>query len=273
MVFRSLKERSDLKEIGRTGEKVSAIGLGTWDIRDYSKAEEALIYAVELGLNLIDTAEMYDAGRAEELVGQVARRVGKDRVFITTKLLPDHFKSRDDAIKAARASLRRLGLEIVDLILIHWPLRYLPIEFQVKNLEAIAEAGLTRYIGVSNFTVKELKAALESTKKHSIVVNQVKYSVLDREVEKELLPFCVSEGITVQAYTPLERGLVAKNQTLAEIGRKYNRTPVQVALNYLILHERVVAIPKTEKKPRVKEFKEAMGWRLRPEDVAVLKGL
>jgi len=263
----------DYKELGRTGEKISAIGIGTWDIVNYARAEEALVHAVELGLNVIDTAEMYDAGKAEELVGRVARRVGRTRVFVITKLLPDRFTSPDEAVAAARASLRRLGVSSADLILIHWPSPIVPISKQVKSLEALAEAGLTRYVGVSNFSEEELAEALSSTKKHEIVLNQVKYSVLDKGPERGLLQLCAKEGVTLQAYTPLERGAVAKHPKLIEVGKKYGKTPVQVALNYLIAHKRVVAIPKTERKQRVEEFKGAMGWRLEQEDLLALKAL
>ncbi len=257
---------SDRKLLGRSGELVSAIGLGTWGIRDYRNAERALIHAIEVGLNLIDTAEMYGSGRAEELVGRVAKLVGGD-VFITTKLLPQHFTSRDSAIKAARMSLRRLGLESVDLILIHWPNPSVPISTQVKALEAIAAEGLCRYIGVSNFNLSELIEALSSTSKYDIVVDQVKYNVYHRVIERDLLPYAIREGIAIQAYTPLESGSVANDAKLASIGSKYGKTAVQVALNFLICRPYVVAIPKTEKVERVDEFRGALGWRLSESDV------
>jgi len=104
---------ADRKPLGKSGEKILAIGIGTWAIRDYSKAKEALIHAIELGLNMIDTAEMYDKGKAEELIGEVIRIVGRENVFITTKLLPEHFSNVDNALKAAQASLRRLGVEYI----------------------------------------------------------------------------------------------------------------------------------------------------------------
>ncbi len=141
----------DRKELGNTGEKVPAIGIGTYGIVDYGRAKEALIHAVEVGLNMLDTAEMYGSGKAEMLVGEVVKEVGRDNVFITTKLLPHHFSDKFEAIKAAKQSLRRLNISEADLILIHWPHIPTPIEKQVKALEAIASEGLTRYIGVSNF--------------------------------------------------------------------------------------------------------------------------
>ncbi len=264
---------SDRKPIGRGGETVSAIGIGTWAIRDYARAEEVLVEAVSLGLDLIDTAEMYGWGRAEELVGHVVKRVGRDNVFVTTKLLPDHFTDRASALRAMRESLRRLGVSEVDLVLIHWPNRAVSIRDQIRVLEALAEEGLARYIGVSNFNRDELEEALYSTHKYEIVADQVKYSVLDRWVEDSLLPFAIDNNVLIQAYTPLEKGRVARDHRLREIGRKYNKTPVQVALNYLISRPRVVAIPKTEDREHLYEIKGSLGWRLEPRDVEVIEGM
>lgn len=258
---------SDKKPLGKTGEYISAIGLGTWDIKNYSMAKDTFIYAIQLGLNVIDTAEMYCSGRAEEFVGDVIREVGRENVFITTKLMPHNLMDINTAIKAAQSSLRRLGVSYVDLILIHWPESYLAIEKQMRCLETIATKGYARYIGVSNFEVYELNIALRLLKKHEIVANQVKYSVYDKSVERELLPFAIKEGITIQAYTPLERGAVARDKLLNEIGKKYGKSAVQVGLNYLISHEMVTTIPKTERKIRVQEFRGALGWRLNKEDI------
>ncbi|MCP8320060.1 MAG: aldo/keto reductase, partial [archaeon] len=173
----------DKKLLGNTDEYIPAIGIGTWGIRNYSSAIEALTYAVGLGLNMIDTAEMYQDGKAEEIVGAVVKRVGRDRIFITTKLLPERFVDGKSAIRAAEASLWRLGIRYADLILIHWPVEGIPIKTQIKSLEVLADRGLTRHIGVSNFEGQILVEALASAKKHQIVVDQVKYSVLDKKVE------------------------------------------------------------------------------------------
>ena len=264
-------DSDDMKPLGKNCEKIPALGIGTWAIRDYRRAEGALIEAVELGLYMIDTAEMYDEGKAEELVGRVVSKVGRDRVFITTKLRPKHFSSLDKVLRAAQASLRRLGVHTVDLLLIHWPKLLTPVEKQISYLEAVAERGYARYIGVSNFNAKKLLKALHATKKHEIVVNQVKYSVMDRSIESDLLPLAIKNGVTIQAYTPLERGKVANNPVLSEIGKRYGKSAVQVALNYLISRPNVVAIPKTERINRVREFKGALGWRLDPEHIEILE--
>lgn len=264
---------SDRKPIGRSGESVSAIGLGTWAIRDYRRALQAYIEAFNMGVDNIDTAEMYDNGGAERFVGELVRVIGRSRVFITTKLLPQRFRSRDSALKAAKLSLERLGVKEVDLILIHWPDNMASIEEQARNLEAIAIEGLARYIGVSNFTLEELERARGALRKYDIVVNQVKYSVLDRGIESDLLPYAVREGITIQAYTPLERGAVVENRRVREVASKYGRTPVQVALNYLISKPRVIAIPKAEKVDHIREIIGAMGWRLGEEDIRILQSI
>lgn len=261
----------DRKPLGGSGEFISAIGVGTYGVVNEARAVEALEHAVNLGLNLIDTAEMYGSGRAEELVGEVAKRVGRSNVFIVTKLYPYRFKSQGEAIKALRASLRRLNVGYVDLVLIHWPDEATPIERQVKSLEALADNGLTRYIGVSNFTAEQLERALASTARHNIVANQVKYSVMDRSVEKSLLPFCIKNKVTLMAYTPLERGEVSRIKLLNELALKYGKTPIQIALNFLISRPYVVAIPKTERRERVEEFRGAFGWRLLKQDIEFLE--
>jgi len=213
-------DKSDRKEIGRTGEYVSAIGLGTWAIRNYSRAREAFIYAIEHGIDNIDTAEMYDARRAEEFVGEVLKIVGRGKVFVTTKILLKHLASENKVLKAAKASLKRLGVSEVDLFLIHWPNSWLTIEEQARNFEAVYLKGLARYIGVSNFNLSELKKAIEATRKAEIVVNQVYYSVLNKSIEKDLLPYAIKSGITIQAYTPLEKGAVISNKTIRKIAEK-----------------------------------------------------
>ena len=266
-------DTEDLKPLGKTGEKVPAIGIGTWSISSFEAMEEALIHAVELGLNLVDTAEIYHDGKSEEVVGRVAHKVGRDNIFITNKLSPLNLYDIERGLSAAERSLKRMNVSYFDLLLVHWIEPNIPIEKYIKSLEAIADKGYTRYIGVSNFYLKDLKTALEASSKYDIVVNQVKYSVFDKSIEFELLPYAVDEKVTIQAYTPLERGKVAKNRRLRDIGARYGKTPVQVALNYLISHEMVTAIPKSERKNRIAEFHGALGWRLEEKDIEKLKGL
>ncbi len=260
----------DRKPLGKTKETTSAIGLGTWAIRSYLNAEKAFLKAIEDGIDLIDTAEMYDTGNAEVFVGKVIKLVGRDNVFVVTKLLPSRFRSEETVEKAARSSLERLGIKYADLILIHWPDYSTPIKTQVRNLERLIEKGFTRYIGVSNFSKEELEEALWALKKYDIVADQVKYSVINKDVEKDLLPFALNVGVTIQAYTPIERGQVKHVAKIQELSKKYDRPPVAIALNYLISRPMVVAIVKTENLEHLKEIEEALGWRLKEEDLELL---
>ncbi|MGB9826995.1 aldo/keto reductase [Thermosphaera chiliense] len=249
------------KQVG--SDTISPIGLGTYGIKNYSKAFEAYVYGLTNGIDHVDTAEMYDMGRAEEFVGEVLKQVGRDGVFITTKMLPNRLDDREKIVRAAQESLRRIGVSYVDLYLIHWPNERLSITQQVQNFEVLVDKGLTRYIGVSNFSLSQLKEAVYATKKAPIVALQVHYSVLNRrEVEEQLLPYCAFQKILLQAYTPIERGSVKDNPCVRAVSEKTGRTPIQVALNYLISHENVVAIPKAERVEHVKELIGAMGWRI-----------
>nr|WP_157868130.1 aldo/keto reductase [Pyrococcus abyssi] len=263
---------SDFKRIG--DDKVTAIGMGTWGIGgkefpDYSKDREsieALRYGLELGINLIDTAEFYGAGHSEELVGKAIEGFNREEIFIVSKVWPTHF-GYESAKKAARASAKRLGTYI-DLYLLHWPGdTWKKIEETLHALEELVDEGLIRYIGVSNFDLELLRRSQEAMRKYEIVVNQVKYSLMDRTPEETgLLDYMKREGITLMAYTPLEKGILARNKCLAEIGKRYGKTSAQVALNYLIWEENVVAIPKASNKDHIKENFGAMGWRLSRED-------
>jgi diketogulonate reductase-like aldo/keto reductase len=254
------------------GDKVSAVGLGTWAIRDYDTAFKAYLYALNNGINNIDTAEMYDNGGAEVFVGRLVKAVGRDNIFITTKMLPERLTNKDHVLKAARAALKRIGVSHVDLYLIHWPNPSLSIGEQVRNFEIVAKEGLTRYIGVSNFNLRELEEAQHAVTREKIVVDQVHYSLLHkREVEEELLPYCKANNIVIQAYTPLERGAVVRHPIVQRVAEKYGKTPVQVALNYLISQDNVVPIPKAERVEHVKEIIGSMGWRMSDEDLNELR--
>jgi diketogulonate reductase-like aldo/keto reductase len=262
----------DRKPLGKSGESIPAIGIGTWAVKDYGRAEKVLIKAVELGLSLIDTAEMYGNGRAEIMVGNVVKAVGKENVFIITKMLPEHLRSRDEVVKAGKASLKRLGLDSVDLFLIHWVNPYLGIGRQVRNFEALIDEGIARYIVVSNFSPGELAEAVSATHKADIVADQVHYSVLHREfVEDKLLPKALELGVTLQAYTPLERCDVSRSKVVREVARRVGKTPVQVALNYLISRPGVVAIPKTERMDHLQEIADSLGWRLDEGMIEILE--
>jgi diketogulonate reductase-like aldo/keto reductase len=269
------------KSLGKTGESVAAIGLGTWnmggrespDYRDDERLIEAIRYAVELGMNHIDTAEMYAAGHAEELVGEAVKQFSRDEVFIATKVWPSNLRY-EDVIRSCRRSLERLQLKHVDLYMVHWPNPRIPLQETMKAMEKLVKDGLVRYIGVSNFDVELLEEAMNALKREEIVANQVEYSLEAREVERELIPFCERNGITVTAYTPLGKGRIPaeaasntpRGKILAEMAQRYGKTPVQIALNWVIWRPNVITIPKAARKEHLEENAGAAGWRLTEED-------
>ncbi|MCS7133582.1 MAG: aldo/keto reductase [Candidatus Caldarchaeum sp.] len=269
------------KILGKTGESVAAIGLGTWgiggrEVADYSnddKAVEAIRYAVELGMNHIDTAEIYAAGHSEELVGEAVKIYPRDEVFIATKVWPSNLRY-DDVLRACRRSLERLRMKYVDLYMVHWPNPRIPVEETMKAMEKLVKDGLVRYIGVSNFDVPLLERAIEACKSEEIVSNQVVYSLAERGIEADVLPFCERNGITVVAYTPLGKGRIAvearqrtsRGRVLADIAERYGKTPNQVALNWVIYKPNVITIPKSINKEHIQENAGGAGWRLAEED-------
>ncbi|MEN2994652.1 MAG: aldo/keto reductase [Thermodesulfovibrio sp.] len=268
----------EYKELGNTKIEIPAIGMGTWGIGggmtpDYSSDEESievLRKGIELGMTLIDTAEMYGKGHSEELVGEAIRIFPRQRVFIVTKVLPENLRF-NDLINAAYRSLRRLKTDYIDIYLIHAPNPLIPIKESMQAMEKLVEEGVIRYIGVSNFNVYEMEEARKNLKNNDIVVNQVEYSLIHRRIEKDILPYCIKNKITVMAYCPLGRGVLAKNQLLKKIGLKYNKTAAQVALNWLIQKERVIAIPKSSKIQHIIENAHSTGWRLSPEDIKFIE--
>jgi diketogulonate reductase-like aldo/keto reductase len=255
-------------EMGKTGEKVSAIGLGTYGIADYKKGEEAFIYAIERGINLIDTAEIYNT---EDFVGRIIKKVGRERLFITTKVHPKNLASKESTIKAARGSMSRLGTDSVDLILIHWPHNTMSIGDQIKNIEAVQKEGLARHIGVSNFSVKQMQEARDSTSSAEVVCNQVKYNLDERDIEKDIIPFCERNEMSVVAYTPIGRGGLYKSKEMKQVTETNGKTPIQVALNFLMRKPRVIPIPKTEKIEHMKEILGAMGWKMSDQEVMLFE--
>jgi diketogulonate reductase-like aldo/keto reductase len=264
----------DLKELGGTGVKIPAIGLGTWEIgggmtgnsSEDKKAVQAIRKAVDLGMYLIDTAEIYGAGHAEELVGEAVRSLPREKVFIVSKVWRNHLHY-NDVIKAAENSLKRLKTDWIDLYLVHWPNLEVPIIETIEAMEKLAERKLVRFIGVSNFDAGQMEEASKCLSRNKLVVNQVDYNVRTRDVEKDVLPYCQRRQMVLMAYRPLARRELTANPFLREIGQSYNKTAAQVALNWLIAHEGVIAIPKAVNPAHLEENAGAMGWRLTPQDL------
>ncbi len=267
-------DKADTKPLGKDGEKIPVIGLGTWKMGgsfhpDHSK-DEQWINAIQsfcnlsikkLGQALIDTAEMYGAGHTEELVRDAIKSFERDALFIITKVSASHLR-KDQIFTSARKSRERLQVDQIDLYLIHWPNQAVPLKETMKAMEKLVKEGIVRHIGVSNFGIGLLEEARSYLNSVDIVLNQVKYSLMDRAPERALLPYCQREGITLMAYTPLELGRLCKNRYLNEVGKKLGKSPVQIALNWLICKEKVVTIVKSEKKKHQEENLRALGWRL-----------
>ena len=256
------------KELANTGVKLPEIGLGTWQ---YTGGNAPLRRGVELGAFLIDTAESYST---EDAVGKAAQGM-RDRVFIATKVSPDHFR-HTDVLKAADNSLRRLRADYIDLYQLHWPNPDIPVGETMSAMEELVDAGKVRFIGVSNFSVSQMQEAQATMTKHSIVSNQVRYSLVDRSIETELLSYCQQNRVTVIAYSPLEVGFYNiksrdKVGTLSRVAQMTGKTEVQVALNWCISKEGVIAIPKANSVKHVEEDCGASGWSLSAEHIRLLE--
>jgi diketogulonate reductase-like aldo/keto reductase len=255
----------EFRQLGRTGERVSTIGMGTWKIGVYkslaerTKQVQALKRGVELGCNLIDTAEMYADGRSEEVVAEAVRDVRKE-VFIASKVSPENLR-HDDVIDACMRSLKRLGASYIDLYQVHWPNPKVPIRETMAAMEELVRDGRIRYIGVSNFSVRQTDEARDALSKNELASNQVEYSLRSRAVEADILPYCEREKLTLIAYTPLARGSVPEAMIPRAICEKYGMTPIQVMLNWVTRSECVVAIPKSADVKHVEENASSVSAR------------
>ena len=258
----------NLQELGNSGVQIPDVGLGTWE---YTGGSAPLLRGVELGAFLIDTAEAY---RTEDAVGEAIKEI-RDYVFVATKVSPSHFRRRD-LLKAAEQSLKRLKIDFIDLYQLHWANPRIPIAETMGAMEELVDAGKVRYIGVSNFSVGLMEEAQAALSRARIVSNQVEFSLTERSIEPEVLPYCQANGITVIAYSPLARGLGnlergAGARALADVAGRNGRTVAQVALNWCLYHDRVMVIPKTNASMRVEENCGASGWRLSDDDVVALE--
>jgi len=257
-----------LTELANNGVRLPEIGFGTWN---YLGGIQPLRAAIECGARLIDTAESYGT---EEIVGE-AIKGRRHQVFLATKVLPRNFRRRD-LIAAAERSLRRLGTDHIDLYQLHWPNLAIPIEEPMRGMEELVDAGKVRFIGVSNFSVRDLIKAQAALSKQRIVANQVRYSLVERTIEGGLLQYCQKNGITVIAYSPLATGLgniraADPEGVLPKVAEACSKSAAQVALNWCINKERVIAIPKASSVEHVVENMGASGWKLRPDLARLLE--
>jgi diketogulonate reductase-like aldo/keto reductase len=246
------------------GIEMPILGLGTWKMSDGDEVERAVSYALEAGYRLIDTAKLYgnEAG-----VGRAIRASGiaREEIFVTTKLWPTDFFNPEAGFEA---SLKRLDLDYVDLYLIHWPIPLMPQSVWQK-LEKIYEQKLVRAIGVSNYGIDDLEKLL-SYAKITPAVNQIKFSPFD--FEKEILNFCNSKHIVVEAYSPLTRGSHLNDRTIQTLAKKYGKTAAQIMIRWCIEHGTVV-IPKSSHPDRIKENADVFDFELAAEDMQTLDRL
>ena len=258
----------ELRQLGSSSTQVPAIGFGTWR---YAGDVKPLRAVVERGFCFLDTAEIYGT---EELVGE-AIRGHRERVFLASKAAPRNFRRRD-LIQAAENSLRRLGVDYLDLYQLHWPNLHVPIEETMAGMEELADSGKIRFIGLSNYSVRQMQRAQRALSKHRIMSNQVRYSLIDRSIEAGLLQYCRQHAITVIAYSPLGLDFASLKKAdpagvLVQVARASGKTEAQVALNWLIAKDGVVAIPKASTVAHALEDWEAGGWRLSPESCRLLE--
>lgn len=236
-------ERMHYRSLGKTTTEIPLIGQGTWtfgtDPNQEEQEIEALRLGIELGMNLIDTAESYANGGAERVVGKAIANIRND-VFLVTKVAPDHC-SYDGVLQAAEGSLERLQTGHIDLYLQHWPSKQHPVEETMRAMVKLVEQGLVKHVGVSNFTPELMKRAQEALGSIPLVCNQVGYHLKNRHVENNVLPYCQEHGITLMAYSPFgQAGFPAvgtkEREVLDEIGSHYGKTAYQVALNWGLRH-------------------------------------
>ncbi len=262
--------------------EVHPIGIGTWgmggdrfeggdvyaDYRDDDRQIDAIRYAIGLGQNHIDTAQLYGAGHTEQIVGRAIAGIDRSRIFVATKVWRSH-SLRHAVPKAAEESLRKLGIDEIDLLYVHAPWDAIPMDEYIAGLNDAVDAGLARAIGVSNFTTDQLADAIRMSR-HPIVSNQVHYNVLHHGVvDDEMRVLCATHDVTIVAYRPVERRLLADQTTAPQIldaAARVGCTPAQLAIAWLIGQDRVVAIPKASHAEHLDENLGAMGVRI-PEEV------
>jgi myo-inositol catabolism protein IolS len=298
--------KMEYSDLGRSGIRVSAVGMGMWQasgaIWGTDVTDEGCIQAVarssELGVNLMDTAEVYGNGHSEEVLGKAIKRVGREKLIVATKVSGNHLRY-DDVLKACEMSLRRLDIRQVDLYQVHWPdpWQQVPLKHTMKAMEKLYDEGKIRAVGVSNFAVRDLEEARSVLSHAEIVSDQVRYNLINRQIEEEVLPYCSREKITILAYVPLAQGALTgkyseglkpsdevrkdnkafSDQNLREttgllkvlrsIANKRGKTVAQVALNWLLSHPGVIPIPGAKNVEQAEQNAGAAGWSLTQNEI------
>jgi diketogulonate reductase-like aldo/keto reductase len=257
-----------------SGERVPAFGLGTWMMAQNkaARAEEiaTLRLGLDLGATLIDTAEMYGEGRAEELIGEaVAGR--RDKVFLVSKVYP-HNASLKDAVLACERSLGRLKTDRIDLYLLHWR-GSVPLAETMDAFKALQHSGKIRHYGVSNLDLADMQELWKVPGGSATATNQVLYNLTRRSIEWDLLPQLRAWSIPVMAYSPIEQGKLVRNRKLADFAQRHRMTPATAALAWLLASDDVIVIPKTGNRERLRENLAAVEIRLTTAQLSELDQL
>ncbi|KXA90908.1 hypothetical protein AKJ57_03250 [candidate division MSBL1 archaeon SCGC-AAA259A05] len=291
-------------EIDESGLKVSHLGIGTWQAAaeewgedvDKIKSRKAIIKAYNMGINFVDTAEVYGDGDSERVVGSALEEINREEMVIATKVA-SHLRY-DDVKKACEKSLERLGIDRIDLYQVHWPDPWaqIPLKHTMRAMEDLYKKGKIKAVGVSNFAVRDLEEARDILSETDIVSNQVVYNMVQRQIEEEVLPYCRREGITVIAYSPLAQGLLTGKYTtenkptddvrkgsylfedknleevselisvMEDIAKSRDKTVAQAALNWLVAKPGVIPIPGAKNSQQAEWNAGAAGWELTDDE-------
>jgi diketogulonate reductase-like aldo/keto reductase len=255
-------------------ESIPVLGQGTWQLGERPDRRESelatLRLGIELGLTLIDTAEMYGDGASERLVAEAIAGRRKE-VFIVTKVLPSNATSRKKIVSACEQSLRRLKIDAIDLYLLHWR-QSEDLDVVVETFSELRSAGKIRHWGVSNFDVADLEELDAVPGGQAVASNQVLYNVSRRGIEFDLLPMAQKRGLLVMAYTPIEPARVMSNAALRAIADRHDATPAQIALAWLLRQPGVVAIPRTGSPDHVRENAAALDIELTARELEEIDG-
>jgi diketogulonate reductase-like aldo/keto reductase len=254
-----------------SGNAVPSLGLGTWRMGESPRARDEEIAAIRLGLDLgmivVDTAEMYGDGTTETLVGEaIAKR--RNEVFLVSKVLPSHAR-REQTLAACAASLERLGTDYLDLYLLHWRGRT-ALRETVEAFTQLASEGKIRRWGVSNFELSDMEELLATPGGSAVSCNQVLYNLRRRGIEFDLLPWCRERGIPMMAYSPVEQGELLRNKAVKRIASKVGATPAQLCLAWVLRQPNVIAIPKAGTREHVRENHASVGVQLSDVELQAL---
>lgn len=266
-----------LRQFDDLGLTLPPVGQGTMGIGGYYEKDctrdaewiAGLRRGVDLGLTLIDTAEVYGAGHAEELVGQAIEEV-RDEVFLVSKFSAEH-SHMSDVIAAAERSLRRLGTDRIDLYQPHWPNPSIPFEETAEALDRLVQSGKVRFVGLSNFSFHEMQHATAILNPITARIVQQEYNLIDRTIEEQLLPYCKTTQTIILAYSPFLQGKMvpedSRKTVLYDLAKKYERTIAQIILAWLLRERHVVVIPKGSTGTHVEEFAAVKDFCLDAEDI------